>query len=930
MMATISDPPEDSIALFCDITGLLRAEAITRLKANNNDIQRASEEYFEDPGSQKYKWDESQFSMDRQGEVNDTGISFNIQGPDELAPTSYQNNAAPTRPPSRANNPSPFGAPANAAEEDANLERALAESAAESGIQLQEAGIVDNETNLKYFGPANRPQYETEQWAMVHTKSTLDTLKTDPNPSERKRNPEAPAFLRQTKDHRIGFILSIYHKIPLVRNILLQCGAPAKNYGHNSEWWRGQPILKHEHLAAMARGESVWGDEAHPEFAEELHRLMAFLDRTERSYGTVDGLVDTKAIDPSFGAWMPDVEDKLFDAIKEEAGNNPACDLEPMTTIGTILPCAQPLSDSSQPDGDADSYNDEERDTPFVFLDLQLDYEQYAWVDTFYDALDYLLWSHALSLDHSFPDDANYAVLSKAAEVVTVRIGGTGLAKPCEIPGVFYVDRYMRDRKDLALKFQTYMRFIKKKLRVFDLLKENLIRCHGQRCHRVNGLDGPHDLFACLDGIIKHTERLMQRQTRTAQWRYYHERMEKGTELSFEDLFGIHTWTGPYTFLPAEEERMEKWKQVIDGCNKKIEELKTDLAGLVEAKEEYSKYMKIIAKRLTCQEDEADDENFVFRSTPAYHPEYWNPTNKYSLRGVALTSELAYVCVRQGADSMDTDGSPKSKDQWWKIGYSPSDATPVKAEKAKLEDVLHAAGTESNYPILVYATEAAMETEPIPLSDALRMFVRADNRTFRQELDQEQAQEQQPPQQPTQQPPHNLQPTGVTAENLSHVPVFWAGKRKHSIGSSVATHGSSRDGLDDVDLTFDDHEQFLDQAQTFYYEKPANDSPQSNRLGGVDESFANHQPHENESQPTGLGQHDPSGKQSSEEAQADAEHNSMEEMQTFNAGPASSKSPEMQERTGGSAPFLVRPVQGTQSDPVDMMDIDLKVEHHEG
>ncbi|KAI1138861.1 hypothetical protein F5Y05DRAFT_382632 [Hypoxylon sp. FL0543] len=924
-MAATGDPPEDSVSLFCDITGLSRAEGITRLKANNNDLQRATEEFFEDPGSQKYQWDESQFSMDRQGETNDTGISFNIQGPDELAPTSYQNNAAPTRPPSRANNPSPFGAPANAAEEDANLERALAESAAESGIQLQEAGIVDNETNLKYFGPANRPQYETEQWAMVPTKSTMDTFKTDPNPSERKRSPEAPAFLRQTKDHRVGFLLSIYHKIPIVRNILLQCGAPAKNYGHNSEWWRGQPILKHEHLAAMARGEAVWGDEAHPEFAEELHRLMAFLDSTERAYGTVDGLIDTKAIDPSFGAWMPDVEEKLFDAIKEEASNSPNCDLEPMTTVGTILPCAQPASDGSQLEGDADSYNDEERDTPFVFLDLQLDHEQYASVDTFYDALDYLLWSHALSLDHSFPDDANYAVLSKASEVVTVRLGGTGLSKPCEIPAVFYVDRYMKDRKDLALKFQTYMRFIKKRLHAYDLLGANLVRCHGQRCHKVNGLDdGPHDLFTCLNGIIKHTERLMQRQARTAQWRYYYDQMEKGIELSFEDLFGIHTWSGPCIFLPEEQERMDKWKDVIDECNKKMDELRTKLAELVDAKGACSEYMKIISKRLTCQENEVDDEDFVFRSTPAYHPEYWNPTKKYSLRGVALTNELAYVCVRQDTDLMDTEDSPRSKDQWWKIGYSSGNATPVKTEKATLEEVLHAAGTESKYPLLVYASEAAMEAEPIPLSDALRMFVRADNRSFRQELDQEQNQEQQPS--------DDSQPPGVTAENLSHLPVLSPGKRKHSIGSSVATHGSSRDELEDVDLTFDEHEQFPpDQMQTSFYETAANSSPQSNKLGGVDESLANYQLGENESRPSGLGQQDPSTKQSSkEEAQVNAECNSTEDMQTSTAGPESSKSPEMQERSGSSAPFLARPGHHTQGRPVDMMDIDLEVEHHEG
>ncbi|KAI0381757.1 hypothetical protein F5Y04DRAFT_254284 [Hypomontagnella monticulosa] len=904
-MAAASDPPEESVTLFCDITGLLRDEAITRLKANNNDIQQAAGEYFEDPDSRKYKWDESQFSVGRQGEVTDTGISFNIQGPDELPPTSYQNNAAPTRPPSRANNPSPFGAPANAAEEDANLERALAESAAESGIQLQETGVVDTETNLKYFGPANRPQYETEQWAMIPTKATNDPVNTDPLPSNRQRDADTPSFLRQTKDHRVGSILSIYHKIPLIRNILLQCGTPSKNYGHNSEWWRGQPILKHEHLAAMARGEPVWDDEAHPEFVEELHRLMAFLDRTDRSYGTADSLVDTKAIDPNFGTWMSDVEDKLFEAIRGEAANNPDCDINPMTTIGTILPCT-PLPATGSPTEDSnDNHSEEERDTPFVFLDVQLDSDQYSWVETIYDALDHLLWAHALTLDSNFPEDANYAVLSKASEVVTIRLGGTGLVKPCEIPAVLYVDRYMKERRDLALKFQTYIRFAKKKLRMYNAWESSAMRCEGQRCHRVNGLGNePHNVGACLEGIVKDAEKKMQRQTRTAQWRYFWDKMQRGIELSLNDIFLIHTWSGPYSFLPEEEERMEKWKEVIDGCTKELEKLKADFENLAELRQMYLEGIARISKRLTCKEHEADNDRFVFRGTSAYNPEYWNPTHKYSLRGVALTSELSYVCVREYDDSVVIDGEPMRRDQWWKIAYYSNDATPIKTQKATLEEVLDAAGTESRNPILVYASEAAMEIEPIPLSDALRMFVRADNRSFQQELAQERDQVQE-------QASSNPQPSGFTVENVSQVPAYtYAVKRKHSIGSSVATRGSSRNDLDDVDLTFDETDQFQDhQTPSIYYKEFAdNKSPRSNKLGGIVESLANCRTNE-----------DLNGKQTSSATQPDVEHGTVEEMQGITTG----KSPEMQERTGGYAPFLGRSGQPTQGSAVDMMDIDL-------
>ncbi|KAI0004023.1 hypothetical protein F4779DRAFT_621564 [Xylariaceae sp. FL0662B] len=889
-MAAVGEPPEDSISLFHDITGLSWGEAITRLKANNNDLQRATEEYFEDPDSQKYKWDESQFTTDRQGEANNAGIAFNIQGPDELAPNSYENSAAPTRPPSRTNNRSPLAAPTNTAEEDANLQRALAESAAESGLPPQEAGVVDSETNVKYFGPANRPQYDTEQWAMVPTKGSVEAANLDLAPSARKRKPDAPAFLRQSNDHRLGAILSIYHKIPLVRNILLQCGIPPKSYGYNTEWWQGRPIYKHEQLAAMSREESVWDMEAHPEFVEELHRLVAFLDQTERSYGTVDCLVDTEAIDPTFGSWMPDVELKLFDALREEANNNPDCDLTPMTTVGAVMSAAPPQPDGDQSEEGADSPSDD-GDTTFVFLDTQLDYEQYSWVNTFYDALDHLLWSHALSLDHSFPEDASYACLVKPPEVLTIRLGGTGLVKPCEMPATFYADRYLKDRKDLALHFQYQIHAAKTTLRRLEMWEAEQVKCRGERCFKLHGLDQPHDVRECYERIIKYTERLIERQTRNAQWRYYDEQWNEHTPYSMNDLRLIHTWTGPYTLTPEEEVNKEQWEYLIQAAKDKIEEVNRGLASCKSKIEEYRGYLEVISKRLTCQEHEVDDEQFVFRANPdAYHPEYWNPTQKYSLRGVALTNELAYVCVRQEPALINFEEAPLLTDQWWRIGYAEGDASPVKTEKVTLDDVLQAAGTESKYPILIYATEAAMETAPIPLSDALRMFVRADNRTFQQELSREQQTQEQQPQDPP--------PTVVNAENLSYVPVASPTKRKHSIaGSSVATRGSSRSDIVDEELTFSDEpSQFQD------YETP----------GASYQEFASNS---SKSGPDGIVVWQTNYQ--AEEVKPEA----------VNTDESSLKSPEMQER-GGTRPFLAQPGHNTRNGPIDMMDLD--VERHEG
>jgi hypothetical protein len=46
-------PTEDTINALCEITGIDRNQAISRLKANNNNADRAASEYFDDPSGKK-------------------------------------------------------------------------------------------------------------------------------------------------------------------------------------------------------------------------------------------------------------------------------------------------------------------------------------------------------------------------------------------------------------------------------------------------------------------------------------------------------------------------------------------------------------------------------------------------------------------------------------------------------------------------------------------------------------------------------------------------------------------------------------------------------------------------------------------------------------------------------------------------------------
>lgn len=94
--------------------------------------------------------------------------------------------------------------------------------------------------------------------------------------------------------------------------------------------------------------------------------------------------------------------------------------------------------------------------------------------------------------------------------------------------------------------------------------------------------------------------------------------------------------------------------------------------------------LEAISKRMTCRAEEADaefDEKYIQSSDPSrYHPEHWNPTQKYLLRGVATTNEITYICVRAEANLIDLDENPGPRDQWWRVQYAANEPNPVKVE----------------------------------------------------------------------------------------------------------------------------------------------------------------------------------------------------------------------------------------------------------
>lgn len=317
------------------------------------------------------------------------------------------------------------------------MQRALRESAQEAGIALpqQESGITETLTATPHFGPATRTDYEQGDWAMVPV-GTNETKPSDaPAPSLRKRAAEVPAFLVQAPNpsgsHRLGGLLTILHEIPLARNILLTIGSPSASYGFNSEWWRGQEILLPHVVDQLKAGTLQWGqqDQEKPGFEEEIHRLMAFLDSTERSFGSVGVLSDLVPY-PSLGA------EKQF---YEQLGQQDKEKIDPLFQVATL---------ATVHGNDMGS-----EDAKFGLLEVEHLRSDYVNIKTLYESLDYIMWNDALSWNEVH-EGSKMGMFKEMGEVLAIKIGGDGPEDSIDIPAELYPEKYLASRKEEARKIQ--------------------------------------------------------------------------------------------------------------------------------------------------------------------------------------------------------------------------------------------------------------------------------------------------------------------------------------------------------------------------------------------------------------------------------------------------------------------------------------------
>ncbi|KAM0144586.1 hypothetical protein ACHAP3_000616 [Botrytis cinerea] len=667
-----AQPAAQDVQSFLDMTGQTnRQEAILRLKGNNNNVQQAINEYYDDldlgRNPNRYTWDDSQFNRDRDG--GGAQHAFAVQGPDEFPAYSHFESAAPSRPPSRtSNNKSPLSKVVDLTtnnsttaftqyvdNDDKELQQALAASMADSSLPPQESGVVG--TDQPYFGPATRSDYG-DNWAMVPI-STVKEIYEDPEPWDRLRiwedkRPTCPAFLKPSGDaHRLGALLTIYYNIPVAREVFLRRENIETYYPYETGWWSGRPI--EYPIASLQEDPNFVADDRR--FGQELQKVMAFLDKTERSYGSVDVITELPYMQQNAGN---DVETDFFLCFKNL--------MQGKRSLKHIFSSAAYGTDPD-PDGN----------TIFAIFDLHLPTKD-SLTENLYDLADGALWDGCpLTLENS-------PFLNHLGDVISFRIKGDkhNDQKAIEVPAVWYPDRYLQFASEDSLAMRTEKHNLQLKIQDISRQERQL-------------------KWTTHNGKTLLVEDVMKLSLN-------HDQNElPPSNKSISDL------TSEVPMGGSKSADLSKGlKKLMDNVNAKLKKLQDEREKAKEAWRELS----------TLYTDPAKTSRELHR----YTLRGVSLTKETTYVCTHIVPDLIDFTANEA------ERIPLSDGQWWRMHFSTSSPPSRTVEKTTLEKVLEDIKVQNETAILVYASDEAMEMATRTTPPELTSFVYNDNAIFRQEL----------------------------------------------------------------------------------------------------------------------------------------------------------------------------------------------------
>lgn len=312
--------------------------------------------------------------------------------------------------------------------EERDLQQAMAMSLNQD-FGDQESGIT--RTGTTNFGRATRDHYDEDNWALTLFNSSSREVIISPDPEERRRVDNEPAFIRPSQEATyLGGVLTILHSIPLAREALLMREKVLPDYGHDPQWWNGQPIS----LPKIVSLDDAHGcDSDLDDILYEAQRLMAFLDSTERAFGSGDAITSmgpVSSYDSDTGV-TKFLETWQEAAVRATPGNQ-------LATIFSSRALKRPLSTLDTP-----------IEKEFVTLESFVEPEH---GQTLYDVLDRTVWSDKPG------EELDDVWIENLAEVLTIRLETSkqsAKSLDVKIPATFYPDRYLANCRDIARDFRS-------------------------------------------------------------------------------------------------------------------------------------------------------------------------------------------------------------------------------------------------------------------------------------------------------------------------------------------------------------------------------------------------------------------------------------------------------------------------------------------
>jgi hypothetical protein len=713
-------PSQENIETVLSISegALTTLQAANLLKKFSNNLETAVGAYFDNP-SLALAVDQPDLSWQS---MDNTPPTFRINAGDDRENSSIR--AAASRPNSRASHRpemidlTPEHAAAGSGDYDADLQRTLALSAQEA----QQAGIAS--VQGQQFGPANRSHYDTQQWAMTTTNTNAREIYEHPPPSKRRRISDQPVFLRgSTETGYLPAILTIYCTIPLAREALRFPPLKIYAYGYDPLWWTG---TSDENNKPVSVDNDIMLDPASVSLLCEVQQLMAFLENTNRAYGSADALANLHYYQQRL--YETGLQ-RFLDQWKHAAMQvSPS---EPLTQVFTTVALKQ--SDEGE----------EPASKSLECLECLVSPTEDG--KSLYEVLDETIYSKSL-MDPVWIDHI--------ADVVTISLRNSdrpGKALNVEPPAIWYPDRYLEECRGQSFDMRQRMEGCMQEWTTLDKLQ--------RKCQQVTMPDGQR---AIVQDAVTTAMRTIEKMVSTAMpngvshdmpvisnsdvtelgsdLRRMLERIDQKVALLEErknEMLTLKREIGQELTVPADNPfEPPSHRYTLQGVGTKpgifyvrspVHEDLVDLdddEGNAEAVEDEHgnrwQWWKISWNR-----DDLRVQQDATKPQPLPGPVV-GPVSQEEAMSSQFTSINGHITKAEWAPEGDAVVADSVAQDIVGIGYS--------TQKVKEKEVLRAACEETESVCLVYASDQAMNFPAPEISPALQHWIGCDNTAFECEL----------------------------------------------------------------------------------------------------------------------------------------------------------------------------------------------------